>query len=142
IHARSESNDSEALALMCFVSNLAVGDYAPRDESRNLTSENPDSVRSRHADRHLLILEAGFLGGGVEELALVVMHEIDAPVHRIPVDVNVEDVPEDRDPRRLAVTDQRLVDVRNHQDLAVCRRHDESRTARASPFRVAEEIRT
>src|SRR6185437_6471515 len=61
---------------------------------------------------------------------------------RIPVDVNVEDVHEDRDPRRLAVNEQRLVDVRNHQDLAVRRRNDESRTPRASPFRVAEEIRT
>ena len=119
---------------------LAVGHDPSRDQPGDLPNENAALPRF-DPDRHLLVLEARFLGGGVEELALVVLHVPHDAVHRIPVHVHVEHVHEDRDANRAAVHERRLVDFGDHDDLAVGRRDRRAVAALAGALGIAEEVR-
>src|SRR5882672_4827736 len=76
IDSRAEANDSHSVTLSHAVAELAVCDDAARDQPRNLphqhTMDCAHSGRSIRvgrngldADRHLLVLEARLLGGGV-----------------------------------------------------------------------------
>ena len=80
------------------------------------------------------------LGGGVEELARRCAHVPDDAAHRIAVDVDVEDVHEDRDAHRARLHEGRLVDFGDHHDLAVGRRDDESVAALARALGIAKEV--
>src|SRR5687768_9492100 len=91
--------------------------------------------------RHLLILQTRLLGRRVKELSPIVMNVADRPVDRIPVDVDVEDVHEDRDAGRTPVQERRLVDIAHHDDLSIGGRDDELLTTLAAALGIAKEVR-
>ena len=73
-----------------------------------------------------------FSDGGVQELARVAVDVLHGAGDRIPVHVHVEHVHEDRHARRAPVHERRLIDFRDHHDLAVGRRDDQLVAARAA----------
>src|SRR6476469_4756292 len=62
-------------------------------------------------------------------------------IDRIPVDVNVEDIHEDRQSKRLSADEIRFVDFCYQDELAVRRRDNDLSTSWARSLGVSEEIR-
>src|SRR5882672_6374862 len=91
-------------------------------------------------NRHLLIFKARLLRRGIEELALVVMDVFDDAIDRVTVHVHVEDVHEYGQPDRTALNETRLVDLRDHDQLSICRRNHQRGTTVADALWVAEEV--
>src|ERR1700682_6109367 len=152
IDSRAEANDSHPVTLSHAIAELAVGDNAARNEARDLPHQNMmDCAHSRRsirvgrncfdADRHLLVLEARLLRGSVEELAFVVVDVGHDTVDRITVDVNVEHVHENGESDRSARDECGLIDLGDHDELAISRSDNEGWPALSDSLRVAEEVR-
>jgi len=140
IDTRAEPNQSHSVALFYGFSKLRVRHDTPGNETCDLPDEN--SARAMfYSDRALLILEARFLGGSIDELALVVMQVADGAIDWIAIYVNVEDVHENRKPGSPAANECRLVNLSYHDELSVGRSDDDVRSALAGSFRIAKEVR-
>src|SRR5688500_14133184 len=95
VHARAKADDAHPLTLDDALAFATVVHDAPRDEAGDLPNEDATAARL-DTDGHLLILEARLLRRSMEELSAVVVNVAHRAVDRIPVDVNVEHVHEDR----------------------------------------------
>src|SRR6266699_3851551 len=68
------------------------------------------------------------------------MDVFDDAIDRVTVHVHVEDVHEYGQPYRAALSETRLVDVRDHDQLSICRRNHQRRTTVSDALGVAEEV--
>src|ERR1043165_5897687 len=138
VGARAEADEAEPSRLRRAVAGLWIGDDAPRDQARDLPHQHAPA-RPFDADRRLLVIETRLLLGGMQELALVVVQQLDRAVYRITVHMHVEYGEEDRDAHRPLFHVHRLVGLDHVHHTALRRRHHVLITARAPPGGAAEE---
>src|SRR4051812_44676167 len=73
------------------------------------------------------------------KFAAIVVSEGDRPFSRISIDVNIENIHEDRDPARAAGQERGLFGLDDAHNLAIRRSKDQSVATFSRPLRIAKE---
>src|SRR5215211_4644716 len=106
VDARAEPDHADPLAGADRVALAHEGNDAPRDQAGDLHDADSRPAGGDH-ERIALVVLAGLVEIGVDELAGRIHHALDAPARRAAIHVTIEHAHEDRDARQRNFAEMR-----------------------------------